>query len=545
MSFVVNIPASPLPFLRNAQRWSLKAITSHLPSSNFTLTAVIIATVWWFVLPLFIRSNITDAKGHAIPSGPLLRYAFLRKYPERVLFKWAKQFGPLYTVFMGNQLFVVISDPTIAKDLLVNNGAIFSGRKSYFIKSKVVLNSRAITGTNYGDKWRQHRRIAMQLLTPKAINGYAEVLEYEANILVRSLLQESGYGKLPINPAHYAGRYALNNMLTISFGTRTDTSTDPLVQRAIAMAMEFMELSGPWSNAIDFIKPLQWLPTKIRSRAWKLHDDLIEVYGAMILRVKARMDSGEPVPDCLAKTLIETQEQEKLDWEDLCMLAAVFTLGGVHSTSGLIQWFLALIPSHPEIQARAHEELDRVVGRDRYPTAEDEQNLPYIRAIIKEVQRCHAPFWMGTPHYSTDDFVYNGQFIPKDTVMVLNLYTMHHDEQRYPDPWKFNPDRYLGDNLSCAESAKLPDATERDHFSFGAGRRICPGVHVAERELFLAMASLLWNFNMHEIPGHPISLEEYEGRNGRSPLPFNMRLIPRHDNVISLGEQLKEITLEF
>lgn len=88
---------------------------------------------------------------------------------------------------------------------------------------------------------------------------------------------------------------------------------------------------GPLSNAIDFIKPLQWIPTSKRSRGHKLHDDLIEVYSTMILQVKARVDSGESVPDCLVKTLIESQEKEKLDWEDICMLTAVFTLGGVHS----------------------------------------------------------------------------------------------------------------------------------------------------------------------------------------------------------------------
>lgn len=69
----------------------------------------------------------------------------------------------------------------------------------------------------------------------------------------------------------------------------------------------------------------------MRSRAQRLHDGIVEVYGSMIMRVKARMDAGEDVPDCLAKTLLLTQEEEKLDWEDLCMLSAVFTLGGVHS----------------------------------------------------------------------------------------------------------------------------------------------------------------------------------------------------------------------
>lgn len=88
---------------------------------------------------------------------------------------------------------------------------------------------------------------------------------------------------------------------------------------------------GPWSNAIDFLTPLQWFPTRKRSRGRKLHTDIIETYGAVYTMVKARIDGGEPVPECLVKTLIETQEGEKLDWKDTCLLAAAFTMGGVHS----------------------------------------------------------------------------------------------------------------------------------------------------------------------------------------------------------------------
>jgi hypothetical protein len=90
---------------------------------------------------------------------------------------------------------------------------------------------------------------------------------------------------------------------------------------------------GVWSNAIDFIDPLQWLPTRTRTRSRWVHDAIMGVYGAMILRVKARLDAGEEVEDCLAKTLLLEQENEDLDWEDMCMLSAVFTLGGVHSVS--------------------------------------------------------------------------------------------------------------------------------------------------------------------------------------------------------------------
>lgn len=89
--------------------------------------------------------------------------------------------------------------------------------------------------------------------------------------------------------------------------------------------------AGPFTNLVDFIEPLQWLPNKMHARAAKLHDDFIEVYGSMVTAVKERMDAGENVPHCLAKVLIEGQAQEKLDWEDVCMLSAAFALGGVHS----------------------------------------------------------------------------------------------------------------------------------------------------------------------------------------------------------------------
>ncbi|KAI0037219.1 cytochrome P450 [Vararia minispora EC-137] len=490
-----------------------------------------------------LSTNIVDKDGHSIPPGPLLRYAFLRKYPERALQAWAKKYGPLFSLWMGNQLFVIVSDPIIAKDLLVTNGAIFSSRKQYFMKNQTILHGRAITASSYDDRWRQHRRIAASVLTAKAIDGYAHVLDYEAHILIKSLYQASQGGRQPVNPAHFCGRYALNNMLSVSFATRTDSTDDPLVERALWLATEFMTLTGPTANIVDFIKPLQWIPTRTRSRGRAVYRGIMEVYGAMIERVRSRLDRGEDVPDCLVKTLILTQEKEKLDQEDLSMLSAVFTLGGVHSTAGVIQWFLALISAYPDVQKRAHAELDATIGRDSWPCASDEMRLPYIRAIIKEVERAHSPFWLATPHKLEQDFVYNGMFIPKDTAVILNCYGIHHNDTRYSDSFTFSPDRYLGNDLTCAESAKLADPTERDHWAFGAGRRICPGIHVAERELWLAISRLLWAFEIQSVPGEPISLDEYEGESGRTPLPYRIIMRPRHEHVLTLLDVEEEVKL--
>ncbi|KAG6363664.1 hypothetical protein INS49_008765 [Diaporthe citri] len=451
--------------------------------------------------------ELCDATGNMIPDGPtpmpiLGSFPFLTQYPELTLDKWAKKFGSLYSVWLGNQLFVIVSSPQVAKDLMVTHGAVFSSRKEMFIKSQTVFAGRGITATPYNDRWRKHRRIASGWLSQKAVDQYTSVLDREATDMMVALYEASGGGKNLVNPQPYAGRCSLNNMLTIVFGTRTGSVNHPMVSAALRLSREFI-----------------------------LHKDLVDTYGGLINDIDRRMQRGEDVPASLAKTMLQVRETEQLDHLDMAITASAFMIGGVETTASIMQWFSALIPAYPEIQRRAQEELDRVVGRDRLPTVEDEAGLPYIHAIVKEVERCHNPFWLGTPHVASENFTYNGNFIPKDTVMVLNTWTMHHDENRHHNPMDFNPDRYLGDPLTSAQSSSLTDPYQRDHWMFGAGRRICPGMIVAEREIWLAISRLIWAFTLEQVPGHPIDLREYDGLSGRSPVPFHIRLIPRHENV--------------
>jgi hypothetical protein len=230
----------------------------------------------------------------------------------------------------------------------------------------------------------------MQGLNPMAIESFTSEMEYEAQILIKSLYEQGGNGEFPINPVRYTCRFTLksvsfcytvlfkltwkhSNMLMISFGMRANLS-DPLISKTLELAMEFMALTGQYShsyissaegskimigalaNVVDFIKPLQWIPTSKRTRAQKLHNGFIEVYGSMIQRFQNLMNSGEEVPDCMIKTLLESQEEEKLDWKDLCTLAAVFTIGGVHSVSGTLSCILMMI-SYPQEFLRRRKAL--------------------------------------------------------------------------------------------------------------------------------------------------------------------------------------------
>lgn len=117
------------------------------------LVWALLALVLIFVYRLLFRPFLSNAAGNTVPPGPRLRYAFLRRYPERALHAWAAKYGPLFSLQMGSQLAVVISNTAIARDLLVTNGGIFSSRRPYFMKNQMILNGRAITASAYDATW--------------------------------------------------------------------------------------------------------------------------------------------------------------------------------------------------------------------------------------------------------------------------------------------------------------------------------------------------------------------------------------------------------
>ncbi|KAJ7165681.1 cytochrome P450 [Mycena crocata] len=500
-----------------------------------------LALVAYIVLSLSFQAPRSDGKGNRIPPGPLGFpvlgcFLFLTHYPELSLDHWYKTFGNIYSFRLGNQLVVAVSDPGIVKDLMLTNGAIFSSRKNMFIKAQTIFLHRAITGSGYNETWRKHRRIAYSYLQQRSVNTFIPGLHREAAVLVRTLFDDSEGGLRPINPQRYAGRCLLNNMLTITFGIRTDTLNDPTVTEVLRISREFMNCTGPLSNLVDYLPFLQYFPSAMHARGIRLRYATVALYGTLIKEMDHKLNVGEDIPDCFAKKLLEVKQEEKLDDLDITMLVASFMIARVETPSGLIQWFAAHVSGHPEIQRKA---LDRVVGRDRLPTTDDQKDLPYCRALIKEVQRYHNPFWLGTPHAVTEDFTYNGYYIPRDTLVICNTYSMHFNESRYPDPFAFNPDRYLEDTLSSAESANLADPYKRDHWMYGVGRRICIGMLLADKELFLAVSRMLWSFNMAEIPGEPIDLKEYDGLSGRSPLPYRISITPRHEGVAQVLNEVE------
>ena len=147
--------------------------------------------------------------------------------------------------------------------------------------------------------------------------------------------------------------------------------------------------------------------------------------------------------------------------------------------------------AYPETQARAHAELDAIVGRARLPTFADYPQLPYLRAMVKEVLRWKPVAPLGPPHQSIEDDWYEGMFIPKGTNCIVNVWHINRDPKVFGENAEhFDPGRYL-DASGCIAPG-ISDIKEQGHFSYGFGRRNCVGRYMADDSLFINIAVLLW-----------------------------------------------------
>lgn len=207
---------------------------------------------------------------------------------------------------------------------------------------------------------------------------------------------------------------------------------------------------------------------------------------------------------------------------------------GSETTSSALNSAIKYLAAFPDVQKKANVELTKAVGDNRSPTFEDEADLPYIRAMVKEILRIRPVTNIGTPHFTTADIKYKDLHIPKGTVVSINQYALHYDA-RYDRPEDFIPDRYLNHHLKAGAYSAHPDPFERDHFGFGAGRRICPGMHLAENSLLITLAKLLWAFEI--LPpvdehGKPekidVSDDAYEDGGNTLPKPYRIRFRVRN-----------------
>ncbi|KDQ28280.1 hypothetical protein PLEOSDRAFT_28452, partial [Pleurotus ostreatus PC15] len=220
------------------------------------------------------------------------------------------------------------------------------------------------------------------------------------------------------------------------------------------------------------------------ARTWKPVVDRMHNYPYDVVREEIARGIAKP---CILAAELQRRGEQVLSDEDVSVLkgvAGAVHAGGTETTSASLALFAMAMLLYPECQKRGQEEVDRVVGRDRLPTFEDKEALPYVSCIVQEILRWHPSVPSGVAHRSTDDDIYRGMFVPKGSVVIPNLRGISLDENVYKNPTDFNPNRFLPKSVGGNGEPVFSAA-------FGFGRRICPGKYLALRSVWIAVATML------------------------------------------------------
>ncbi|KAF8487321.1 cytochrome P450 [Russula ochroleuca] len=460
------------------------------------------------------------------------------KYTE-----WHKKYGDLIYLNAAGQPVVIINSQKAAVALFDRRAEIYSDRPRNIAACDIMTGGLHIVLAGYGEIWRRLRKAANEGLSKSSVKGFHETQMTEA------VLQASDLLVSPSRWDQHFRRAATSMTLSVVYGHPTlESEQDHIIESIDDFADRLLKAVTPGSYMVQFFPWLRHLPSSLAK--WKRvleagYKQDTAMFEGLLHTVEANVAKGDS-HQSVAATLVRDVEKNKLSSLERVWLGGALYLGGADTNSSEMAWWMLAMLAYPETQARAHAELDAVVGRARLPTFADYPHLPYIRAMVKEVLRWRPVGPMGMTHRSTEDDWYEGMFIPKGTTCITNLWHMNRDPEIFgKNAEHFDPGRYLDASGDLAPG--ISDIKEQGHFSFGFGRRVCVGRHMANNSLFINIAVLLWAAKFERKKDAtgcllPLDLDGWVDVGlAVRPVPFEIEVTPRFPETAAMLVQEREL----
>ncbi|KAE8358143.1 cytochrome P450 [Aspergillus caelatus] len=443
----------------------------------------------------------------------------------------AKEYNtPMITFWTGRRPTIWICDAWAANELLNKRAAIYASRPRMVVFSELGAGQSNMVNMYYGDRWRLHRKLTHMGVGLQQVRNYRGFQNDESKVVALDLLRE------PKEYVSHFERYATSVVSIIGFGRRVSAYTDPIITEVIAVMQRAAELNVPGKSFPMLMESFPFLAKFPNWMApWKHGLGNGQGRGRPFFYALAEEVVSDPeARPCYARKLFEEAPKHNLTKMEISSLSGnLFGAGSDTSSSTLVTFVLACC-AFPETLPRAWEELDRVVGPHRSPTFEDEPNLPYVKAFVKEVLRWRSVAIIGgQPHAPIKDDRYKGWLIPRNTWVQGNIWAIHHHEREFPEPDRFNPDRYFEES-----PVHRPFPVDKGYMTFGWGRRVCSGQGLAEQGTFITIARLLWGFDIRKAldqHGNEIPVDIFDYTNGLNmrPNPFECQITPRNQEIRS------------
>ncbi|XP_064419017.1 steroid 17-alpha-hydroxylase/17,20 lyase [Latimeria chalumnae] len=472
-------------------------------------------------LVVFSWSSLHQRKFHgthlpkSLPSYPLVGslLSLRSSLQPHVLFQsLQKKYGVLYSLMMGPYYVVIVNKYHHAKEVLMKKGKIFAGRARTVTTDILTRDGKDIAFGNYSPSWKLHRKLVHSALCMfgEGCLSIEKIIGQEAASMCQTLTEMQGTA-VDLGPE--LTRAVTNVVCSLCFNSCYERG-DPEFEAMLTYSKGIVDTVAK-DSLVDIFPWIQIFP----------NDDLRTLKKCVAIRDELLYQKYEQhkanYDDNSVTDLLDTLLRAKLNAENnnnsvvqdigltddhvLMTVADIFG-AGVETTTTVLQWAIVYLLHNRKVQETIQAEIDSKIGFERQPKLSDRGSLPYLEATISELLRIRPVAPLLIPHVAMADSSIGEYFIPKGARVIINLWSLHHDEENWKDPAIFDPTRFLdeeGNHIYSPSASYLP---------FGAGVRVCLGEALAKMELFLFLAWILQRFTLELPNGCP--LPDLEGKFG-------------------------------
>ncbi|KAJ3799877.1 cytochrome P450 [Lentinula aff. detonsa] len=431
---------------------------------------------------------------------------------------WQDTYGDIVSLECFGVTVIFLNTLECCVDLLERRAANYSHRpKMPFVRELVGLD-KSFGFMDFSEESVRGRRIANLAFKASAVRRYSPALQDNVVVLMQDLL------KLPEGFESVLERRNIQLALSLIFGITLDGTNQHYITTTMDCVNRIAGNVLPGSRIVDFLPFLKYLPSWVpfKRDAKQLNALVNDAFGSPFEDAKRRMASGSTASSFVSLILSSEEVQGDIDTEKfqemMKWISGTMFMAAAESTTSTVRVFFKAMARFPAVQARAQEELDRVLGT-RLPEMNDRASLPYLNALLQEVIRWESIVPSGFPRRSNADDVYKGMLIPKGAVILANSRSISRHEHGKGSPDEFDPTRFL-------EGGGARPVLD---YVFGFGKRECPGRFLAEASVWMTIASVLKCFNIAKLEdsGKKITARRSGVIHGTTSL--ECKVIPRHD----------------
>ncbi|XP_071490913.1 cytochrome P450 1A1-like [Diadema antillarum] len=420
----------------------------------------------------------------------------LGEEPHVAMMKLAREYGNVFQIRLGSRPVVVLCGQEAIRSALVRQAVAFAGRPDLASFQFIRKNSDAsVAFQTYDASWKLHRKIAESsirfFVTGERKSSIESTVTHEVEALIDHWTSNNNEDRFEVDPSDVVKLSVCNVMLWCILGKRHSLD-DARLREFVSKSDDFSEAAGS-GNIADFMPWIRFMTARTTQNLKKI----LKTFRGWFLpyieehRQQYEQDSEK---DILDYVVTSTNKLDDADIDQLGLsrealqIATAFDLfgAGFDTTSATVTWQLYYAVTHPEITVKVQAEIDEIVGRDRLPSLADRDRLPLTQAFLLETFRHSSVVPFTIPHSTISDTNLLGYHVPKDTVVFVNLYSVHHDPETWHQPSVFDPERFIDPETGLLDKTKTEAI-----MPFGAGRRRCLGAEMGRIQAFLYFAILI------------------------------------------------------